>query len=1150
MSDSATLPTGKLGGVWLKAGARAATAGLPSGNLWAWLKKQVDTALYRPQAAPGVVARRLHEDGVTYYVLKNPANAAYLKLSETDYVLWGWMDGTRSVKDLVVAYFERFKTLAFGRITSLVRELKEGGFLTDKPVRLFEQAETQLAQRDWGYRWRQVARAFVQHEFAIGGLDRWVSGLYRAGGWLLFTPVAQVLFIVLALVGLLAFLLVLTAQDYTILATGGSYWLGLILLWAANFGVIFIHEHAHALTTKHYGCEVRRGGFLIYYGMPAFFVDTMDIWMAPKRQRIAVTWAGPYSGLILGGVCGLGAYLLPAGLVGHVAFKTAFVCYVGVLVNLNPLLELDGYFILIDWLGMPNLRQRSFAFVRTELWPKLKKVYASVTPLPGAKREPPPAFDREEAIFTTFGLLAAGYTLYTVIVAGYFWQTRLSVLLRDLWQKPDWLSKFTALTVAISLLLLVVLVLGLTIWNAGRGLFKRLRKRRFFERDRSVAASLVGALVVVMLIPAFLRGRAWTAYAGLGPILLLGLAVAMWLRAVRQHRGARFQHTFWGLTLAAGLLLGGALVRAATIPDRVDQGGLVRGMLALEGLAGLPLLVAAYQSLLEVDLRHSPVKERVAVLLVLALSFVPIIPVVRWTMDQSPAFVVLAAAGPWFTMIFVAASLPTLATYRHTRFFFPWLALVVGAALNGGLGVVRLAPAWPLTQDLDLWLALLTAVLWAVSGVAYVSAGLRLYPEVAHWSEDLLLSESERLRVAFGRFFETLFGAFRSTHGARRAKAVDDDLDVIAVAADWDVEIDSGRVQDELDLGQITILEQADRYRDVLARAIDLMDDWAGSAFVVRATQAAYDSLPWPERETLGRYVLAGSPWGGAIAGQFDAVRSQRYRLLQQVPLLADCNNRALGLIMAAIKADTAPAGAVLGRQGEPVSRFVVVQSGALEKWVKADQAPKEQLVGVLRRGASFGSEAFMGGGRYSGTYRAAVATNILYLTLEECENLRRAGVKLASEVGQLLAIRRLLGQMPLFANLGPQQLDGLVRNMGYQQAREGEVIIRQGEERHHLYVIAGGEVEVSVQAPEEEAQQVVARLGPGQHFGETSLYEDVPYSATCRAVSPSVLLTLDEATFDAMVSSSVQMTHYVEQVSSGRTIDTRRKLGLGGVMS
>jgi putative peptide zinc metalloprotease protein len=357
------------------------------------------------------------------------------------------------------------------------------------------------------------------------------------------------------------------------------------------------------------------------------------------------------------------------------------------------------------------------------------------------------------------------------------------------------------------------------------------------------------------------------------------------------------------------------------------------------------------------------------------------------------------------------------------------------------------------------------------------------------------------------------------------------------------VGIESGQVRDKLDLSQVTILEQADRYREVLSRAIDLMDNWSGSHFIARAAQAAYDSLPWPEREVLGQYVLAGTPWGGAIAKGFAAVRGERDRLIHSVPILAGCNNRAFALILAAIQSQIVRAHATLAKQGAPVDRFVIVQSGSIEKWMQDSPNAPPRLAGTLRRGASLGAEAFLGSGQYSGTYRAAVDTEILFVTREEALSLARAGVKLAARVGEALSMAQLLGQMPMFANLAPQQLAALAQHLGRQSVTAGQAIVQQGEPRHHFFIVAQGEVEVIARGAD-GTERAIKRLGAGEHFGETSLFADVPYSATVRAILPTMLLTLDEPTFDKMVAGSAQMSHYIEQVSSGRLIETRRKLG------
>jgi CRP-like cAMP-binding protein len=467
---------------------------------------------------------------------------------------------------------------------------------------------------------------------------------------------------------------------------------------------------------------------------------------------------------------------------------------------------------------------------------------------------------------------------------------------------------------------------------------------------------------------------------------------------------------------------------------------------------------------------------------------------------------------------------------------------VLGAAVLGALNMLRTAPAWSAGTTADHWLQLAVTALWGIGGLAYATAGGRLRFPGLPWSDSLALSEEERLRVAFARFFETLFHSFRIAFGARRAQAVDDELDIMSVTAGWSVEIDAGRVRDELDLSQVNILRQADHYREVLSQAIDLIDNWAGSAWAARMAQTAYDSLPWPERETLGRYVLAGTPWGGAVADEFASARDERDRLLRGVPFFAGLSDRAFYLLQAAIEYAVVPAGGILARRGTPVRRFVLIQSGEVEIWRPDQEGKLEQLAGELRRGASFGSEVFAGQADHPATYRASVDTQILALAADEVIHLRQAGVEIDAHVTGALATIQLLSEMPIFASLSPQHISLLAKSMRRWHADAGQAIVRQGEARHDFYVIVEGQVTVHVR-DETGAESLVARMGRGEHFGETALYTDQPYAATCLAETPVELLALDERSFDALVASSTQMAHSVEQISTGRTLDTRRKL-------
>jgi len=149
-----------------RAAKRADTGRL---RLWEWLKEKVDLACYRPQAAPDVVVRALTGRQGPYYILKNPASKTYYRLTDRDLFLWQRMDGTQTVKDLVVAYFLQYGSFAFARVATLVEELKACLFLTEQPVNVYSQIQARLANRNPVHRLDQFWQVFQEKQFAISG---------------------------------------------------------------------------------------------------------------------------------------------------------------------------------------------------------------------------------------------------------------------------------------------------------------------------------------------------------------------------------------------------------------------------------------------------------------------------------------------------------------------------------------------------------------------------------------------------------------------------------------------------------------------------------------------------------------------------------------------------------------------------------------------------------------------------------------------------------------------------------------------------------------------------------------------------------------------------------------------------------------------
>ena len=409
--------------LWDKLGEKVEEApGEAALDLWEILGAKVDFAKYKPQRVSNYeLTEGQTAKGQVYYMLKNPAAGTYLQLGEQELFLWNMMDGEHSVRDMSIAFLLKYGALPIELIINMLATLQAKSFLERKPVNLYQKTAQTLAKRAMQSKSALYLTAlkiigFLLKAFfwMLGGnivtlrnIDRPVSVLYRRGAKLLFHRVAKYVYVLLIILGIAA-LFARPSGSQGGAAIGTS---AIIFIYLGLIVTILVHEGAHALTCKHYEREVKEGGLLFYLGTLAAFVDTTDMWMEPDRQhRMAVSWAGPYSNLILGAVCSIGILISPWPEVDIILTSLLTVNFILVFTNLNPLLEWDGYYMLMDYLEIPCLRKRSLDFVRNHLWGKLK-----------AKA----SFNREEKIFAVFGLLAGLWTAVVIVAFVIFLPQRI-----------------------------------------------------------------------------------------------------------------------------------------------------------------------------------------------------------------------------------------------------------------------------------------------------------------------------------------------------------------------------------------------------------------------------------------------------------------------------------------------------------------------------------------------------------------------------------------------------------------------------------------------------------------------------------------------------------------------------------------------------
>jgi putative peptide zinc metalloprotease protein len=151
-------------------------------------------------------------------------------------------------------------------------------------------------------------------------------------------------------------------------------WQTFLLVFVAVGSITLCHEFAHGLTCKRHGGEVHEVGFLMLYLMPCFYCNVSDAWLLPRKsQRLLVTLAGGYFEAFLWSLAVFAWRVsVPDSALNFMAWVVVTVSGVRVLFNFNPLIPLDGYYLLSDWLEIPNLRPRAIrylhAWLRSWLW--------------------------------------------------------------------------------------------------------------------------------------------------------------------------------------------------------------------------------------------------------------------------------------------------------------------------------------------------------------------------------------------------------------------------------------------------------------------------------------------------------------------------------------------------------------------------------------------------------------------------------------------------------------------------------------------------------------------------------------------------------------------------------------------------------------
>jgi putative peptide zinc metalloprotease protein len=1057
-------------------------AGEEGESLWSDLAAKVDFNEQRPRQDPHVVVREIEDKVEHYFVLKNADRKTYLRLSPDEYTLWQLMDGTRTVTELIVEHFVSSGAFARNMVTQLVGNLLAHEMLLEKPVNVWMSLKGRLRRRSWLDRATLPARALLSQQLKIPGIDRVITVLYRGVGWLFFTRPAQVLLAALSVAGFVVFNWIVQSPNYHLLTQVQPS--ELVAFWLAAILPVVVHELGHALTVKHYGREINAGGLMLYFGLPAAYVDTSDIWLGGRRARMSVTWNGPYTGLMIGGLCAILMWVYPQSPGNPFLFKMATIAYLTVFINLNPLLKYDGYYILSDWLRISFLRERSLAFLRRGLLGKITS-RSRLT--------------RDEWIFVVFGVLSLVWTAYALSLAVTFWQARLSSSVQVLLG-----NNYSILTKALFLLsagaiisLLLLFALGLVRLTVS--LVNRFIRGGGLQRHVQLALIMLAVSAVAAL------GVSYAVEIYRGPIVILvvsGVSIATLAGFIPFGRSYYFSNRWLAQSVLVLALIALALVPLAEwfMPTgSAHSRYLILAATGLACLAGFLFILPAIRGV-------KPLQYLIGLLVAAALAAGGyVLGILSWTVILVPLLGFVAALD-WFNL---------RGSGRRPAIALVFLGVAVAAV---AFAAFRYIPRY-----WSLGVVLACAGFWhfvlaRLPRLSKIEAGLSPDKRAAIGTSVHILVR----RVISQVYFESGLGGIgwfgRSFTSYTKSLGID-------------LSITGNKFRDG-ELSQRATVDLTEIYGLAFDRIFDLMRARFGEQFARTIISLGIDLIPWQYRELIGELVLDRRDWGKAVNRQKLSERDERIKLLDRVPIFVNATYEDLQPIVEVLTPQQFAAREVIIRQGDPGDTFYIIQHGKVSVFQKhGDEEPR--LVNTLGPGQAFGEAALITDNPRNATIIAATPTVVLALGRSDFEALVKEHLEFAQTLEVNLRNGWVLRNMPIFDELSAYDLVFLTNKLKPEAFKAGETVIQEGAPGDKFYVIESGEL-AAYRASDGQSVEL-ERLFAGDYFGETALIYDRPRNASVVTLTDASLFSLHREDFTSMLGNFENMRQLLERTSTRR---------------
>ncbi len=296
--------------------------------------------------------------GKSYLVVKDPVTNRYFNFKEMQASI---VELVREPIDI-----DSLGAAAAARLGATVKAASLEGFLKSLEEKHLLDTPT-VAEKLAVYKERKPrGKSLLYMQLVSLNPERVLGYLLPKVGWC-FTPAFNVFAAIAIICGFVITFLnagTLAQETLSLFSLRGA-----LMTWLVVAAVLTVHEFAHGLTCCHFGGKVQSMGYMLIYFSPAFFCDVSDAWMFPtRRERMWVTFAGGYFQLVMWGLAAIAWRVLAEDtLASEILLIVMVTSGIQTLFNFNPLIKLDGYYMLSDYLEIPNLREKGFRAFRAWL---------------------------------------------------------------------------------------------------------------------------------------------------------------------------------------------------------------------------------------------------------------------------------------------------------------------------------------------------------------------------------------------------------------------------------------------------------------------------------------------------------------------------------------------------------------------------------------------------------------------------------------------------------------------------------------------------------------------------------------------------------------------------------------------------------------